>query len=163
MSAGLDRMAEAHERAAAEPNYRLKVALAMRYILRARRQAREAFGFSPVDFEVFLTVCSASADKLLRDPRLRTLYAQTQPVPDEEIRYLSARSVCAATGLNRETVRRSVNDLVERGWLRRNSRGYAVAPRALMKPESVDFFLAFFEALRQLTDRWPALDAPPET
>lgn len=145
-----------------EPRFRLKVGLVTQYILRIRRHARANFDFTPVDFEVFLTVCSASIDRIMRDPQLRAMYGDSQPLPADQLSFVSARAVCAATGLNRETVRRSVNSLVERGWLLRTSRGYAISPETLSKEENVRFFGASFDSIRQLCARWSKLDESPD-
>lgn len=144
-----------------EPQFRLKIGLATQFILKIRRHARETYDFTPTEFEVFLTVVSATIDKIMRDPRLRSLYGDHQPVPVEELRFVSARAVCAASGMNRETVRRAVNALVEKGWLTRGARGYAISPAALMKPENARYFMAAFESIRQLTARWSRLEEDP--
>lgn len=145
-----------------DPRFRVKAGLASEHILRIRRAAREAFDFSSVEFEVFLTVCLASLDRVLRDPRMWDLQGPIESADSDDDRPLSARAVCQATGLNRETVRRAINALTEKEWVARDHRGYFIAASAFARPENLVFFREVFSATRDLCARWTSIDGLPE-
>lgn len=144
-----------------EPQFRMKFILVSQYFLRLMRCARDSYGFNAMELEVFLTVCSATAEKILRNPQHRALYGDKTQIPMSELGFVSARSVCAATGLNRETVRRTVNALVDGGWLIRTEKGYAMAPEALLEDRNTRFSLTAFNYIRQLSEKWGKLDGQP--
>jgi DNA-binding transcriptional regulator YhcF (GntR family) len=72
---------------------------------------------------VLLAVVAITAGRLLRsdlDPELRNM---GNAVPGDRLGRCSYSSIAAATGLNRETTRRKVAQLVERGYLVRTEDG----------------------------------------
>lgn len=72
---------------------------------------------------VMLAVGTINGERLLRAERLEESLRDLRNVlPDEYVRQCNISSVAAATGLNRETARRKVNELIEAGLLVRIGR-----------------------------------------
>jgi hypothetical protein len=88
---------------------------------------------------IMLSVVAITASRLLRSglpPELRDI---ARPVPEEYLVKCSFSSIAAATGLNRETARRKVAQLVERGFLVRTEDGSIRFPSGyLQRPETAD-------------------------
>lgn len=64
---------------------------------------------------ILTAIACASTSATLRDPDVYADLDETEPVPDVYHRPISRRAIAASTGLARETVRRKVAQLVERG------------------------------------------------
>lgn len=83
-----------------------------------------------LDYEstmIVMAIIVISAEKLLRielNPELETL---AQPLPQERLNRVNFSSIAAATAINRETVRRRVSDLLERGIVVRDDDGVRMA------------------------------------
>jgi DNA-binding transcriptional ArsR family regulator len=78
---------------------------------------------------IMVSVVAISAERLLRTelpPELRDL---ANPIDDSRLSRCNVSSIASATGLNRETTRRKVNALIERGLLARREDG-GIALRA---------------------------------
>jgi hypothetical protein len=88
---------------------------------------------------VLLAVVAITSGRLLRtdvEPELRNI---AQPFPEEELAKCSFSSIAAATGLNRETTRRKVLHLIERGYLVRLSDGsIRFSPGYIQQPRTAD-------------------------
>jgi len=99
---------------------------------------------SVLDYEttmILMAIIVISAEKLLRtelDPELQTL---TRRLPPNKTNKVNLSSVAAATGINRETVRRKVNDLQKAGLVVRDDYGIRI-------PEGV----VDLEVLKQIID-----------
>ena len=99
---------------------------------------------SVLDYEstmIVMAIIVISAEKLLRtelDSELETL---AQPLPQERLSRVNFSSIAAATAINRETVRRKVHDLLERGLVVRDDDGVRMAQGRVQ-----------FEALRDIID-----------
>jgi hypothetical protein len=68
---------------------------------------------------ILMAVIAITGDRLTRtevSPELRNM---AHPVPRESLGRCNISSIAAATGLNRETARRGINRLIERGILER--------------------------------------------
>lgn len=66
---------------------------------------------------ILLAVVAITGERLTRsslEPRFKRL---AEPMPAEQLSRCNTSSLAAATGLNRETARRKVNALIERGFL----------------------------------------------
>ena len=69
-------------------------------------------------------VASESTRNLRKDPFLtRTFANEEAAIPDEARPSVSLKFIYTSLGMSRETTRRRVNGLVERGYLRRSGRG----------------------------------------
>ena len=66
---------------------------------------------------IFIAIACASTSATLRDPGVFADPEEREPVPDSYHRPVSRRAIAASTGLARETVRRKVAQLVERGLI----------------------------------------------
>lgn len=83
-----------------------------------------------LDYEttmILMAIIVISAEKLLRaelDPELQSL---AQRLPQGLISRVNFSSIAAATAINRETVRRKVNDLQGAGLVERDKHGIRIA------------------------------------
>jgi len=108
---------------------------------------------SVLDYEstmIVMAIIVISAEKLLRtdlDSELETL---AHPLPQHSLSRVNFSSIAAATAINRETVRRKVSDLVERGIVLRDDGGVRMARGSIQ-----------IDALRRIIDA--QLDAMTRT
>ena len=99
---------------------------------------------SAFDYEctmILMAIIVIGAEKLLRtelDPELQTLARQ---LPQDRFSRVNFSSIAAATAINRETVRRKVNDLQKAGVVVRDKEGIRIAQNVLD-----------FEVLRDVID-----------
>lgn len=99
---------------------------------------------SVLDYEstmIVMAIIVIGAEKLLRtelDSELETL---AQPLPQDSLSRVNFSSIAAATAINRETVRRKVSDLLERGIVLRDDDGVRMARGSIQ-----------FGALREIID-----------
>lgn len=99
---------------------------------------------SVLDYEttmILMAIIVISAEKLLRtelDPELQTL---TQRLPRNKTSKVNLSSIASATAINRETVRRKVNDLQKAGLIIRDEDGIRI-------PEGI----VDLDLLRQIID-----------
>lgn len=83
-----------------------------------------------LDYEttmILMAIIVISAEKLLRaelDPELQSL---AERLPQRLISKVNFSSIAAATAINRETVRRKVNDLQNAGLVERDKQGIRIA------------------------------------
>jgi hypothetical protein len=83
---------------------------------------------------VLLAVVAITADRLTRADLPEELRKLERPLPHDRLARCSISSIAAATGLNRETARRKVNEMIGAGILERRSRGIAFAPGHVQDP-----------------------------
>lgn len=75
-----------------------------------------------------LAIVATVSERLLRRKVEPDLESLEKPMPLEELSTCNITSIAAATGLNRETARRKVNALVERGLLVKDKGTISLAP-----------------------------------
>lgn len=95
--------------------------------LRMRENWRLLFGGDDADV-IALAIVAIVSERLLRtdvDPELRNLET---PMPVQELSSCNINSIAAATDLNRETVRRKVDQLAKRGLLMKEYGTVKLAP-----------------------------------
>lgn len=86
---------------------------------------------SEFDYEslmILMAIIVISAEKVLRtelEPDLQTLARQ---LPKSRVGKVNLSSIAAATAINRETVRRKVNNLQKAGWVLRDKEGIRTVP-----------------------------------
>lgn len=85
--------------------------------------------------------CRVDTEKM-RDP---DLFERLQPC--------NAFSLSAATGIPRETVRRKIEELVAKGWLKRNRKGEAFMTEAMVRHFHSDFDLRVLRELLEVAHR----------
>lgn len=95
---------------------------------------------------VFLTVASASASPNLRSAALLDAM-DAGPLLESQLHPVSGRSIAAACGLPRETVRRRLDALVAQGRIRRSSRGYTLVYSTLTRDKNLSFAKALIRTL----------------
>lgn len=111
---------------------------ATRFTTNTMRRAYHLFDGDLTGFLVFAEIAQHNMSRALRalefrgepdSARWRTLM---RALPGQEVAPCNALSISAATGIPRETVRRKVRELQERGWLvRAGARSLTLAPRAI--------------------------------
>lgn len=90
------------------------------------RTAQIAAGQAVLDYEslmIVMAIIVISAETILRTDLESDLHSLTQPLPASKVRKVNVSSIAAATAINRETVRRKVNNLERAGWLVRTRDG----------------------------------------
>lgn len=115
-----------HNAAAMPKNLRLKGLIVCEAMLRLCRLMIDHFDCDLECFLCYMAVVSANLGRLMRDP---SSFSDDEP-PSEDDRWpVSRRAIAASVGLPRETVRRKVMELVEKGHLVEVRGGLrAVAP-----------------------------------
>lgn len=77
----------------------------------------EALGMRPAKLLVYLVICTAAVQRVIRDPALPEDWRGTARMPRAVIGYISRRGIAEATGIPRENVRRIVDELLSEGRL----------------------------------------------
>lgn len=97
---------------------------------------------------ILLAVVAVSAERLVRgelDPEFKDIGRTS---PEGALARCSFSSIAAATGLNRETTRRKVQDLVKRGYLIRSDDGsIRFTEGYLQRPETARLVRTQFDSL----------------
>jgi DNA-binding MarR family transcriptional regulator len=102
---------------------------------------------------ILIAIVAISSERLTRGTMPEYLENLEQPFPNEHLAQCSISSIAAATGLNRETARRKVNDLVERGLLVRVRRGEVRFVDGLLQQEgALELVAAQLEAFRRTAE-----------
>ncbi len=105
----------------------------------------EALQMKPVKMLVFMTIASATVQKFMRQQDIPAELAGTQNLSRDFVGYISRRAIASATGLPRETVRRTIIELDNDGLLIFSPSGsVANKGQILARPEVL-------EGLRLLT------------
>ncbi len=112
--------------AALPKNLRLKGLIVCEALSRLCRLITDNFDCDVDCFACYLAVISANLGRLTRDPGS---FSDDQPPPEDARLPVSRRAIAASVGLPRETVRRKVIELVQKGHLVEVRGGLrAVAP-----------------------------------
>ena len=90
--------------------------------LRCMEHYREAAGDQDSAL-ILLAVVAISAERLTRGALPEDLRSLESPFPQDQLGICNVSSIAVATGFNRETARRHVNRLIERGVLERGNDG----------------------------------------
>lgn len=98
---------------------------------------------------ILLAVAAITAEKLTRGGLGRDLEDLSQPLPPGQLGKCNISSIAAATGLNRETVRRKVNQLLDAGRLVRIDGTLAFNPAVAQTRETVDLVWTQLETVRR--------------
>lgn len=144
--------------APAGKNLNVRALIATEAVLRILRLA---VGSPLGDFEtiaVYLAVVTAGSGRILRDPELLAQYGDTQTMPEEERLGVSRRAIAESLGLPRETVRRKIVKLIERGAVIEQDGLVKAKPPIITPGRSRDLALAVireFERAAALLQRYP--------
>lgn len=77
------------------------------------------------DMAIIILVAAESTKALTSDKHIRTVYGyEEQVIPDSDRPPLSLKAIYTSLGMNRETARRKVKGLVEKGYIHKVEGGY---------------------------------------
>lgn len=118
-------------------NLRLKALVVCEFLLRQYTRINTIGGGDFERYIIYLAVASASARRIARDPSLRARYGGEVPPPAEERAPISRRAIAQSVGLPRETVRRKLQELIDRGMLVETGRGVMTNGPALEQNDNI--------------------------
>lgn len=102
---------------------------------------------------ILLAVVAITGERLTRTDLPEDLRSVTTPLPPGYAAGCNVSSIAAATGLNRETTRRKVSGLIERGYLCRSPEGDISFPLARQQdPETLEFLTRQLEAVTRFAN-----------
>lgn len=102
---------------------------------------------------ILMAIIVIGAEKLLRtelDPELQTL---AKRLPQDRFSRVNFSSIAAATAINRETVRRKVNELQEAGMVLRDEDGIRIAHGVLKLEALQDIIDAQLDAITRTVNQ----------
>lgn len=129
--------------------------LNLRFMENWRSAQIHAVGFA-LDYEslmIIMAVIVISGEAILRtelEPELQTLAKQ---LPTSQVRKVNLSSIAAATAINRETVRRKVNNLQEMGWVIRDKDSIVTVPGVIPYEVIRDIIGAQLDALAKMINQ----------
>lgn len=101
---------------------------------------------------IALAIVAISAERLLRDELDPQLESLTVPMPKEALGSCNISSIAAATGFNRETARRKVDQLVEAGLIVRDGPQIRLADGFTQQQEVIDITKTQLDELRRIAN-----------
>ncbi|HEX9946618.1 MAG TPA: hypothetical protein VGA98_03675 [Allosphingosinicella sp.] len=102
---------------------------------------------------ILLAVVPIAGERLTRVDLPEALRSVETPLPAGYAAGCNISSIAAATGLNRETTRRKVSALIERGYLGRSKEGEIGFPPARQQdPSTLDFVRKQLEAVARFAN-----------
>jgi hypothetical protein len=102
---------------------------------------------------ILLAVVAITGERLTRTELPEPLRNVSTPLPPGYAAGCNISSIAAATGLNRETSRRKVSALIERGYLCRCPRGEICFPAARQQdPATLEFLRKQLEAVARFAN-----------
>jgi biotin operon repressor len=106
---------------------------AVEFAVRYMREAAQLFGNDYECAMIFLTVLATNGRDNIRDPSFRKEYADVRvSLPAQMARPVSRQSISESLGMARETVRRKIAALIEKGYLIEDSRGGVITTRGVI-------------------------------
>lgn len=102
---------------------------------------------------ILLAVVAITGERLTRAELPEPLRNVATPLPPGYAAGCNISSIAAATGLNRETTRRKVSALIERGYLSRCPKGEISFPATRQQdPETLEFLMRQLEAVTRFAN-----------
>ena len=135
-------------------------ALTLRLMDTWRQSVAQVLGRVP-DYETTMiigAIVSIGADKLIRSDIAPDLQTLENPLPTNLLTRCNVSSVAAAAGLNRETTRRRLNELLEAGIVTKDRRGYRIADGILQLPLLRTTVLTQLRAVRRVINELARLE-----
>ncbi len=127
------------QRPAVDQVFRVKAALASMSLLRVMHEAVRSYDGDLEAFVIYVAVASGSFGGALRDPDVVLQPLDAPPPPDSAFRPVSRRAIAASTGLPRETVRRKIAQMIERGHLVQERGGVRARSGVLGERRNAEF------------------------
>jgi hypothetical protein len=109
-------------------NWRVAMTALCNQFLTTHRALSEMGNLGPTETLIYLTISVANVQRLMRERTIPTEMCGTTPLPREWVVPISRNAIASATGLPRETVRRQVAKMIERGILIEDVRGGVTPP-----------------------------------
>lgn len=125
-------------------NWRVAMTALCNQFLTTHHILSEAARLSPTETLIFYTISVANVQRLMRERTIPEEMCGTLPLPREWVVPISRNAIASATGLPRETVRRQVAKMIERGILVEDVRGGVTPPADII---SANGFEPVLEAL----------------
>ena len=124
-----------------EQAMRVFIHLLLNFLHRSDRERRGFYGTDLDTAAIAETVGIAALEAEMRDPAFRKAFGHYDTVVGtERQRPINALSVAAATGLPRETVRRKLKVLLEKGVLAEKDGGYIYKPGIVQQAQALEAF-----------------------
>src|SRR5687767_2633330 len=102
---------------------------------------------------ILLAVVAITGERLTRAELPEALRSVSTALPPGYAAGCNISSIASATGLNRETTRRKVSSLIERGYLSRTEQGDIGFPAARQQdPETLEFLNRQLEAVARFAN-----------
>jgi len=121
------------------------------FLIRTALPVAHAFGDDYEEALIFLVITSQNIQNLMLNQGTRKQYASyNQDIPENLIRPVSRMALARSTGLPRETVRRKVIKLMERGYVIETPRGLIAPPTLRQTPLYVETLSVQEANLRRL-------------
>jgi hypothetical protein len=127
---------------------RVKAALACMSLLRVMHDAVQWYEGDLEAFVIYMAVACASIDGATRGPQAPLRVAGEAPA-DRHFRPVSRRAIAASTGLPRETVRRKISLMIERGYLVQEPRGVRARPGVLLERRNSEFTASLIKEIER--------------
>lgn len=119
---------------------------------RAMENWREGVGDNETAM-ILLAVVAITGERLTRTELPADLCSISTPLPPGYAAGCNISSIASATGLNRETTRRKVSALIERGYLSRSPEGEICFPRERQQdPATLEFVRKQLEAVARFAN-----------
>jgi len=120
----------------------------------------EKYGFSTEEISIICVVTSESTREIRTDAYLLKTYGtETSALPDNFRFPVSVKFVCNRLGTRRETTRRKLEDLVNRGFLSKNKGGYTLPAQTGAADYTKDlrnFFVLKMRGIQHFIENIPA-------
>lgn len=115
--------------------------------LRLRNNWGQMFGDTDTA-AIVLAVVAIASERLMR-AELGELETLALPLPTDALAHCNISSIAAATGLNRETTRRKVDQLIKKGLLVREDSSIRLAPGFTQQKAALSLVTAQLDELRR--------------
>lgn len=119
----------------------------------------EKYGFSTEEISIICVVTTESTREIRHDGYLLKTYGAEGPAIPDEFRFpVSVQFVCRRLGMRRETTRRKLEDLANRGFLKKIKGGYTLPAQtdaADYTKELRDFLVSKVRGLQNFIEKIP--------
>ena len=119
-----------------------------------------------LDYEslmILMAIIVIGAEKVLRTELQVELQTLARQLPQAAVGKVNLSSIAAATGINRETVRRKVNNLHKAGWVTRDRDGIRTVPGVIPYDIIRNVIGAQLEALTRVANQLTQIGALKST